>query len=152
MTLKSDGKFEEKVTCALKNDMRNLVNFYQSTRKCQNWDFGPFIQSRKCVSLKFTEEIYVMTMKNDTKIKKELTCHFKIGMSNLTNFDPSTWKSKKFPLYLAPLTKVYNVWAGKVQRTYVCVNLISKMARRIWQISIGWNKWIAHLTKLLTHV
>ena len=73
MTLKSDGKFEEKVTCALKNDMRNLVNFYQSTRKCQNWDFGPFIQSRKCVSLKFTEEIYVMTMKNDTKIEKELT-------------------------------------------------------------------------------
>ena len=90
MKLKSDGKFEGKVTRALKNDTRNLVDFYQSTRKCQNWDFGPFVQSRKCVSLKFTEEIYVMTMKNDTKIKKELTCHFKIGMSNLTNFDPST--------------------------------------------------------------
>ena len=98
MTLKSDGKFEEKVTCALKNDMRNLVNFYQSTRKCQNWDFGPFIQSRKCVSLKFTEEIYVMTMKNDTKIEKELTCHFKIDMRNSTNFDPSIQKSPKVAL------------------------------------------------------
>ena len=33
MTLKSDAKFEEKLTCGLENDMRNLVSFYQSTRK-----------------------------------------------------------------------------------------------------------------------
>ena len=31
MTLKSDTKFEEKLTCNLENDMRNLVNFHQST-------------------------------------------------------------------------------------------------------------------------
>ena len=31
MTLKSDAKFEEKLTCGLKNDMRNLANFHQST-------------------------------------------------------------------------------------------------------------------------
>ena len=31
-----------------------------------------------------------MTMKNDKKSKKELTCQFKIDMRNLTNFDPST--------------------------------------------------------------
>ena len=39
-----------------------------------------------------------MTMKNDAKIEEELTCHFKIVMSNLTNFDPSTRKSKTFAL------------------------------------------------------
>ena len=39
MTLKSDAKFEEKLTCGLENDMRNLLNFQQSTRKSQNWDF-----------------------------------------------------------------------------------------------------------------
>ena len=39
MTLKSDAKLEEKLTCASKNDMRNLENLHQSTRKCQNWDF-----------------------------------------------------------------------------------------------------------------
>ena len=39
MTLKSDAKFEEKLTCGLKNDMSNLANFHQSTRKCQNRDF-----------------------------------------------------------------------------------------------------------------
>ena len=38
MTLKSDKKFEEKLTCGLKNDMKNLANFHQSTQKCQNWD------------------------------------------------------------------------------------------------------------------
>ena len=39
MTLKSDAKFEEKLTYGLENDMRCLANFHQSTGKCQNWDF-----------------------------------------------------------------------------------------------------------------
>ena len=30
--------------------------------------------------------------------------------------------------------------------------VLSKMTWGIWQICIGWNKWIAHLTKLFTHV
>ena len=30
MTLKDGAKFEEKLTCGLENDMRNLVNFDQS--------------------------------------------------------------------------------------------------------------------------
>ena len=39
MTLKSDAKFEEKLTCGLENDTRNIVNFHQSTWKSHNWDF-----------------------------------------------------------------------------------------------------------------
>ena len=31
MTLESDAKFEEKLTCGLENDMRNMANFHQST-------------------------------------------------------------------------------------------------------------------------
>ena len=31
MALNIDAKFEGKMTCAFKNDMRNLANFYQST-------------------------------------------------------------------------------------------------------------------------
>ena len=50
------------------------------------------------MTLKFTEKLCVMTMKNDTKIEEELTCRFKIDMRNFTNFDPSTRKSKKFVL------------------------------------------------------
>ena len=57
MTLESDAKFGEKLTCGLENNMRNLANFHQSTR---NWDsklgllWGTFIPSRKFMSLKFT--------------------------------------------------------------------------------------------------
>ena len=36
MTLEYDAKFEEKLTCGLENDMRNLATFHQSTQK---WDF-----------------------------------------------------------------------------------------------------------------
>ena len=50
------------------------------------------------MSLKFTEELCVMTMKNDAKFEEELTCRFKIDMRNLTNFDPSTRKSQRFAL------------------------------------------------------
>ena len=42
------------------------------------------------MSLKFTEELSVKTMKNDAKFEEELTCHFKVNMRNLTNFDLST--------------------------------------------------------------
>ena len=59
---------------------------------------GPFIQNRKCMSLKFTGELCVIRMKNDAKFEVDLTCQFKIDMRNLTNFDPSTQKSQKFEL------------------------------------------------------
>ena len=39
-----------------------------------------------------------MTMKNDAKFEEELTCHFKVGMSNLRNFDLSTQNSQKLTL------------------------------------------------------
>ena len=35
MTLKSDPNFEEKLTFSVKNDIRNLVNFNASSRKCE---------------------------------------------------------------------------------------------------------------------
>ena len=70
---------------------RMAWNFYQSTSKVSKlgllWD--PFVQSRKCMSLKFTEDLYVRTMKN-TKFEEALACPFKIGLRNLKNFDPST--------------------------------------------------------------
>ena len=44
------------------------------------------------MSLKPTEELCVMKMKNGEKLGEELNSHFKIDMMNLTNFDPSTQK------------------------------------------------------------
>ena len=62
------------------------------------------------------------------------------------------------------LTKAYNVWAKKVQRSFVwwywtlMQNLkenwfvLSKMTWGISQICIGWNKLIPDLKKRFTHV
>ena len=44
------------------------------------------------MSLKFTGELFVMTIKNDAKVEEELTCRVKIDMRNLTSFDLSTQK------------------------------------------------------------
>ena len=46
MTLKSAVKFEEKMTCGLKNDPRNLEHFHQSTRKCQKCEFDGIVLSK----------------------------------------------------------------------------------------------------------
>ena len=46
------------------------------------------------MSLKFTRELSVMTMKNDAKFEQELTGQFKIDMRNLMIFDSSTQKSQ----------------------------------------------------------
>ena len=59
---------------------------------------GPFIQSRKCMSLNFTGDLCVIRMKNDAKFEEDLTRQFKIDIRNLTNFDLSTQKSQKFAL------------------------------------------------------
>ena len=46
LTVKNDAKFEEKLTCGLENDMRNMANFHQSTWKSQNWDFDGILLSK----------------------------------------------------------------------------------------------------------
>ena len=46
MTLKSDAKFEKKLTCGLENDIRNFANFRQNTGTCQNWDFDGVLLSK----------------------------------------------------------------------------------------------------------
>ena len=46
------------------------------------------------MSLKLTEELRVMTMKNDATFEEELTCRLKIDMRNLRNFYQSTQWAK----------------------------------------------------------
>ena len=45
MTLKSDVKFEEKLTLGSKNDMWNLVNSNASSGKSENLHFGVLLLS-----------------------------------------------------------------------------------------------------------
>ena len=37
MIMKSDAKFEEKLTLGFKNDMKNLVNFHPTTQKSKKY-------------------------------------------------------------------------------------------------------------------
>ena len=46
MTLKGDAKFKGKMTCGLKNDVRNLVNFHEGSRKSENLHFDGLFLSK----------------------------------------------------------------------------------------------------------
>ena len=50
-----------------------------------------------------------MTMKNDAKFEKELTCQFKIDMRNLTNLTQALKNLKNVHFNGLLLTLVYNV-------------------------------------------
>ena len=52
------------------------------------------------MTLKRKGELCIMTMNNDAKFEIELTCHFKIDMKNLTNFDPGTQCCNNFKFWL----------------------------------------------------
>ena len=95
MTLKSDAKFEKKPDLLLGKWHVGFGKFSQEHSKVSKlelwWD--PFAQSRKCMTLKFTEELCVMKTKNDTKIEEELTCRFKIDIKELHKFWPEHSKA-----------------------------------------------------------
>ena len=59
MTQECDAKFEEKRTCGLKNDMSNLAKsspeYLKVSKLVFPWD--PFVQRRKCMDYKFTQEL-----------------------------------------------------------------------------------------------
>ena len=83
------------------------------------WD--SLIQSRKCTSLKSTEELFVMTMKKDAKFE-ELNSHFKIGMRIWWILTRAIKSLKDFHFNGLLLSKVYIFWAKKVQRSYLSWN------------------------------
>ena len=57
-----------------------------------SWD--PFVQSKKCIGCKLTEELKVMKLKNDEKSEEELTCRLKIDIRNM-NGHPRCFKFKQ---------------------------------------------------------
>ena len=100
MALSIEATFEGKLTCAFKNDMRNLVHFHQSMFRSLKIGtlMGSFYPKQKMYELKTYRRVCVMAMKNDAQFEEELTCQFKSDMRNLTNFDPSTRKAQKCAL------------------------------------------------------
>ena len=66
------------------------------------------------MSLNFTEELFVMTMRMIKKLNRNWLIGFELTRGA---FDPSTRKNLPFNWLL--VTKVYNVWATKVRRSYL---------------------------------
>ena len=71
MTLKSDGKFKEKLACGFKYDLYgNLVNFYPTTQKFKIFtSMGFFCPKYVSFELKNTEELSFMRLNSDAKFK-----------------------------------------------------------------------------------
>ena len=78
MALNVGGKFEGKLTCAFKNDMRSLANFHKIMFESLN--IGTFIGLFYPKQKMFEVKIYkrVMCHDSDAKFEEELTCQFKI--------------------------------------------------------------------------
>ena len=69
MTLKGDAKFKGKLTCGLKNDIRNLVNFHASSWKSENLHFDVLLLS---IAYKVSAKKYRRIISHDTKERSTL--------------------------------------------------------------------------------
>ena len=87
MTPKGDEIFKEKLTGGLKNDTRNLVNFYARSQKAEDLHFDGLLFSitYKVSVKKSTEELGLMTLKKDPKLEEKLTFCLNNYMRDLVN-------------------------------------------------------------------
>ena len=96
MTLKSDAKFEGKLTLGSKNDMRNLVDFDLSSGKSENLHFDVLLLTiaYKVSAKKSKEELSLMTLKKDPNFEDKLTFCLIKNKRNLVNFNHSSENSE----------------------------------------------------------
>ena len=119
MTLKSDEKFKEKLTCGFKYGMKNLVNFHPTTQKSKRFtSMGYFCPKYIRFGLKKYRGV-IVTLKGHAKFKGKLTCGLKINIKNLVNFHVSSWKSKNLHFDQILLSKAYKDLDKKVHKSYV---------------------------------
>ena len=95
-----------------------------------------------------------MKIKNNAKFAGELTCHFKTVMKNLMNFDLTTLNLKNllFNWFLWPKYIIFQL--QQVQKSHVWWHWrliqnfrenwfpLSKRTWGIWQVCIGWMKYM----------
>ena len=108
---------------------------YSKVSKLELW-WDPFAQSRNFMTLKFTEELSVMKMKNDTKLKRNWLVVLKLtrGTSQILTRAPESLKHLCFNLLLAT----------KVQRSYLSLHwrdmqILKKNWLAIWKKT--WEIW-----------
>ena len=88
--MKSDAKFEEKLTLGSKNDIMNLVKFNSSCSKSENLHFHVLLSSKIYqVRAKKVQRSYVITLKIDQNFEEKLNFCMKNDMRNLASFNTS---------------------------------------------------------------
>ena len=113
MTLKGDAISKEKLTGGLKNDIRNMFSFNESSRNSENLDSDGLLLA---IAYKVRA---IQTLKKDWLFVWKMTV---INLVNLANFYMSSGKSENLHFDLLFLSKVCNVWAKKLQRSRVVKN------------------------------
>ena len=146
MTLKSDPKFEEKLTCGLENEMRNLGNFHQSTWKSQNWDFDEIVlwKVENPWAQNFTEGLFVLTLRMIKNLKRNWLVVSKLawGIWRILTWALESLKVLHFSGFL--VMNVYNVSAKKVQRS--CLSWHERLMQNFkknWPVvlKMTWGIW-----------
>ena len=118
MTLKSDAKFKEKLTCGFKYDTR--VHFHSTTQKSEKFGLlsGLFFEWNHFDGLFLSNVCEVWTKKTQRSylswnwtvmhnLNKPWPCGFKTGMRNWVNFHYSAQKSEKLYIDGLFLSKGY---------------------------------------------
>ena len=100
---------------------RNLANFHQNTRKCQNWYFHGIlsfkVETAWATNLQTSYKQWHWRM---IKIWRRIDLSFQNWHKEFWRI--LTWELKSLQnlnFNVLLLTKVYNVWAKKVQRSYI---------------------------------
>ena len=142
MTLKGDAKFKEKLTCGLKNDLRNLHDFRPSSRKFGKLHFDELLLSKAYKNLhKKVQKSYVSWhWRVMQSLKKKLTLDSKNDVRNLVDFNVSSGKCKNLHFGVLLLSVAYKVSAKKVQKNYLSWHWIKRS--KLWRkTDFLFQKW-----------
>ena len=146
MTWKSDAKFEEKLTCCLENDLRNLANFHQRTHKCQNRNFDKILLSK-------VENVWASNLQWNyvswqwrmiQKLKRNWFVVLKLTWGTSQILTPAFESLKNLSFNWLLVTKVYIVWATKVQRSYLSWHWrVMQILKKDWPVvwKKTWEIW-----------
>ena len=156
MTLECDAKFEEKLTCGLENDMRNMANFHQSTWKSQNWDFDGILLSK--VENVWAENLQGSYVSWQWRMMQKLKRNWLVsskrtwGIWRILTRTLKNLKNLRFNGLV--LTKVYNVWTKKVQRSYVWLHsrLIQSLEKNWLSLPKTDKRNLANFTRALENL
>ena len=112
------------MTGCLKNDVRNLLNFFGNSRKSENLHFnGLFSPIAYKVSAKKVQKSISYDTDERSKLWRKTNFFFlKNEMKSLVNFNMSSGESHNLHFHGLLVSKVSNFWAKKVRRSCVLKN------------------------------